>query len=77
MTNIYFGDMKINHIEKNSGHFTGDNQQVGWLHQDKTNEGFGRATGLQNRVNWNQTILIDTDFIDIHNKRNDKRNESG
>ncbi len=77
MSKIYFTDIIINQISTNSGLFTGDNQADGWLHQEKVNDGFGGTPGEENQVNWNQTLLVDTDFIDIHNKSNDKRNESG
>lgn len=77
MSKIYFTDLIIDQIANNSGLFTGDNDQQGWFHQQKVNEGFGRTPGEDNHVNWNQTVLVDRDVVDLHNKRNDKRNESG
>lgn len=77
MSRIYFGELHIDQISTNSGFFTGDNREQFWHYKQKINEGFGRNTGEGNRINWNQTILIDTDYVDIHNKRMDKRMESG
>lgn len=77
MTNIYFQQLTIGTISTNSGMYTGENIVWGYRHQQKQNDGFGRNVGRQNRIHWNQHILIDVDRMDVSVQYTHKRNESG
>lgn len=65
MVRIRFNELNVNEVTKSSGIYSGDNRQLGWRAEAKTNQGFGVIEGDHNEA----TDLI---HIVVHSDRTKK-----
>ncbi|HEU4963636.1 MAG TPA: hypothetical protein VFV52_07220 [Bacilli bacterium] len=62
---LHFRDLKIDSISTTSGIFVGDNRQVSWKNEGKSNEGFGTLSGDESEQRDSVSVVADNDKLDF------------
>ncbi|WP_158701739.1 hypothetical protein [Lentibacillus sp. Marseille-P4043] len=61
---ISFNKLSVGTVSSSSGVFNGKNVQFGWSSQSKSNTGFGKIGGHNNKANKNTNVVFDNDQVD-------------